>query len=661
MDGVLYLDIDDEITSAVARIRTAPVGPVVLVVPYGSRLASSRINFRLLAREAAALQRGLTIVAPEPATRALAASAGLATHATVLEFEAVAARAAAGPSAPQVAGPPLAVAGPPLAPTGPPLAATGPAFPMAPAPPGPASSPAGGSAGVVRGVRAGGSARGWSQLSLDDTPGGGEALAKTVVAPTAGALPDPGDQSAGPSIRPPQPPVVILPPRDAAQYLRGPMPAPSIPSIGPPPGRAVSRARILVILVVLALVASVAGVAATTLLPSVAITLRPVTEIMGPIAMTVTADPAVTTSDPDRLLIPATRLSVPVSVNAKFAATGKELIEQKAAGAVTFQNCDTGGAHTFPSGALVKTADGTAFTTQSSLKLDRAKINPAFTCTAGTINVTAVKAGPEANTVAGTITQLPAGFDPIVLSVVNRAATAGGSRTELIRIVKADVDSALAQLRANLAQAFAAKLAEPAITPVGAVLLAQSQRLGEAAPSADPNTLIGLAQATFDLGLAATGAVLAVDPGPVTAVAEARLASSVPPGYRLVTGSSRATVDPPVLAGEVITFAVRIRAERSRVLDVAGLLNQVRGKSIAAARTILEPYGQVGIDVWPDWVTAIPDSDSRVRLMVAAVTPPGATPGPSVAPVASPTTRPSTLPSPARTSSLVPATPTRRP
>jgi hypothetical protein len=413
--------------------------------------------------------------------------------------------------------------------------------------------------------------------------------------------------------------------------------------------------------VVLALVASVAGVAAMALLPSAAITITPVTETVGPLALTVTADPAATAPDPARLVIPAARLSLPVSVNAQFAATGKELIEQKATGAVTFQNCDTGGAHTFPAGAIVKAPGGVAFATEAAAKLDRAKINPAFACTSVTVNVTAVKAGPEANVVAGTITQLPAGFDPIVLSVVNRAATAGGSRTELIRIVKADVDGALAQLRTRLAEAFAAKLAEPATTPAGSMLMTQSQRLGEAAPSTDPNALVGLQQATFDLGLSASGTVLAVDPGPVTTVAESRLAPSIPTGYRLVTGSVRTTVDPPVLAGEVITFAVRVRAERSREIDVAALLAQVRGKSIAAARTVLEPYGQVRIDVWPDWVTAIPDSDSRVRLVAATAAAPSGSPGPSAAPGTSPTTRATTAPSPARTASPAPATPTRKP
>jgi hypothetical protein len=51
-DGILYLDIDDEITSAAARVRAVEGGRVAVVLPYGSRVATSRINFRLLARDA---------------------------------------------------------------------------------------------------------------------------------------------------------------------------------------------------------------------------------------------------------------------------------------------------------------------------------------------------------------------------------------------------------------------------------------------------------------------------------------------------------------------------------------------------------------------------------------------------------------------------------
>ena len=51
-NGILYLDVDDEITSAAARVREVPSGRVAVVLPYGSRVATSRINFRLLARDA---------------------------------------------------------------------------------------------------------------------------------------------------------------------------------------------------------------------------------------------------------------------------------------------------------------------------------------------------------------------------------------------------------------------------------------------------------------------------------------------------------------------------------------------------------------------------------------------------------------------------------
>jgi len=93
--SVIYLDVDDEITSAAARIRATGTERIALVLPSGSRLSTSRINFRLLAREAGARTRSLAIVSPEPGTRSLAASAGLAVYSTVTEYEnAIAAGAA---------------------------------------------------------------------------------------------------------------------------------------------------------------------------------------------------------------------------------------------------------------------------------------------------------------------------------------------------------------------------------------------------------------------------------------------------------------------------------------------------------------------------------------------------------------------------------------
>jgi hypothetical protein len=85
--SLVYLDVDDEITSAAARIRAASAGRVALVLPYGSRLATSRINFRLLAREAAEREKQVEIVCADASARALAASAGLPVHPSVAAFE----------------------------------------------------------------------------------------------------------------------------------------------------------------------------------------------------------------------------------------------------------------------------------------------------------------------------------------------------------------------------------------------------------------------------------------------------------------------------------------------------------------------------------------------------------------------------------------------
>ncbi|HUG29839.1 MAG TPA: hypothetical protein VMQ65_04900 [Candidatus Limnocylindria bacterium] len=84
---LLYLDVDDEITSAAARIRLAGADRVALVLPYGSRLATSRINFRLLAREATERGKKIEIICADPSARALALAAGLPVHPSVAAFE----------------------------------------------------------------------------------------------------------------------------------------------------------------------------------------------------------------------------------------------------------------------------------------------------------------------------------------------------------------------------------------------------------------------------------------------------------------------------------------------------------------------------------------------------------------------------------------------
>lgn len=84
---VIYLDVGDEITSAAARVRRASGDRLAIVLPYGSHVATSRINFRLLAREAKEHGKHIEIVAADPSARALAGAAGLTVHPSVAAFE----------------------------------------------------------------------------------------------------------------------------------------------------------------------------------------------------------------------------------------------------------------------------------------------------------------------------------------------------------------------------------------------------------------------------------------------------------------------------------------------------------------------------------------------------------------------------------------------
>jgi hypothetical protein len=85
--SVSYLDVQDEITDAVTRLRAANDKRVILVLPPGSRIGTSRINFRLLLREAQQHGVALDVVSGEPGVRALAASAGARTFGSVGEAE----------------------------------------------------------------------------------------------------------------------------------------------------------------------------------------------------------------------------------------------------------------------------------------------------------------------------------------------------------------------------------------------------------------------------------------------------------------------------------------------------------------------------------------------------------------------------------------------
>jgi hypothetical protein len=588
-EGVLYLDVDDEITSAAARIRRAEGSRVVLVLPYGSKVATSRINFRLLARDALTHEKRLSIVAPDGATRALAASAGLPVFASVQEYESSLEDGRASNLGAVAAGTAAAAA-----------------------------------------VGAAGEETQDEPPVADAEPAEGEDAAPSdatlVMAVPAAA-------AAAASI-PAQPAAPAAPSRTAQPATQRGM---SLPVIGS--SLAIPRTPLLIGAGFLVLALLVGAVGAYVLLPSASVVVTPHEQSVGPQTFSVVADTAVSEPDPEAGVVPADLISVDVSAEDTFEATGVRVERTRATGRVTFQSLDTSRTNTIPKGSIVSTEGGVQFRTLQSARLPRAQVVPPLSInpSSAAVDVEAVRNGTTGNVPANAITVVPAAEDPAITQVRNPEPTEGGSRTEFPQVAQEDVDKALAALQEQLDASFREQLADPSIAPTGTTIFGETAVLGEATPTANLEELVGQELEEFELGLTSTGTVLAVDPSPVESIARSRLESFVSPGFQLVDGSVRIEPGVPVIEGQTVQFPVTVEASQVQIPEAAELKRMIMGKSQDQARALLAPYGEVDITLWPDWVTSVPTFDGRVNLEVRPPLPVEVV-GPSGTPPAAPAT-----------------------
>jgi hypothetical protein len=556
MAAIVYLDVEDEITSAASRIRSGEETRVALVVPYGSRLATSRINFRLLAREAQTRGRRLAIVAGDAATRALAASAGLPVFGSVGEYEG-AEEAGTGAKAPD------AIA---ASPVGAPTTATDSHSP----PPDPEAT----------------------------------VLMTVPVADTGALHGAAGDE------------VAAVPPYIAPRERSEPRDR-SIPVAQPARQLPIGRTALIAIAAALAFVVLVGGVAGYLLLPWASVTVTAQAQAIAPVELTVRADPAAVEVDPTAGVVPARRLEFELDASDTFPATGVRVEEAAATGEVLFQSKDPTDENPIPNGAIVSTSNGVRFRTLAAVSVPRATI-VGLTIIPGEARVAirAVEAGTAGNVQPNAITVIPQGEDPLLTSVTNPEATAGGRRDEFTLVDQADIDAAVEALTGRIQADFQAIVADPATVPEGMTLFPETATSTTPEPTVALDTLVGQEVPSFDLGMTASGSVIAVDESPLEEIARARIRARVQAGHRLVDDSIEVSPAEARVDGEIVTFTMTASASQIRILDAADLRELVRGKPVAEARALLEPFGEVEIETWPDWVTSVPTIDGRFELTV---------------------------------------------
>ena len=87
MHQTFYIDVDEEITSIVERIRKAHMDELVIVIPKGALLIQSIINLKLLKKEADGSGKEIIIVTQDKAGKLLVEKAGIATEQSLEDIE----------------------------------------------------------------------------------------------------------------------------------------------------------------------------------------------------------------------------------------------------------------------------------------------------------------------------------------------------------------------------------------------------------------------------------------------------------------------------------------------------------------------------------------------------------------------------------------------
>ncbi len=561
---IAYLDPDDEITNAVSRLRASKDVRVALVLPTGSRIATSRINFRLLAHEALAHSRRLAIVAAEPGVRAVAVSAGLPAYATVAEYEAALKDGSKGRAAEELGGAAAAVE----------------ASEAGPAPK---------------------SARGRAR-SGKGAPAAAVATAAAGVTTVAAAPPAIGSAAttgAGGRGGVPDLPVVTARDRSGGG------------------GRRWVWIGISGLLVVALMVA--AGWIAFNVLPTATITVVPRTQAAQPVNLTVIADPNATAVDTTTGVVPAQVVTIPLTATDTFNATGTKQVDTAATGTVTFVSFNTGRSVFIAQGTRVSTNSGVAFDTSKAVTVPRAKpLDP--NGGRASVAVSAEASGPSGNVASGAIDHVSSTIEAALVNfnnpVDNAAPTTGGAHTVIQVIQQSDYTGAVASLQAALKTQLDAAALDPSNVPAGVTLIPATATVGTTTADQAANALVGKQKDTFTLTVSGNGTIDGVDQTQVQQVAAARLMASVPSGYQLFPTTVQTQIGPAVVSGTQISFSASATGQIAATLDAASLLPQVMGKTVGQARTILEALGTVTIETSPWYVSSIPDDPSRVTITV---------------------------------------------
>lgn len=558
----IYIDIDDEITTVIEKVRSADAKIVALVLPKRATVLQSIVNMKLLKRSADADKKHLVLITSEAGLLPLAGTVGLYVAKT-LQSKPEIPTALTADDEEEVAEEPIEAE---TADFDPDEAADKPVGELA----------AGGGTAVAGGAAA---EEGIETLQLDDDDGEAPESAGEAAEPAAATAAAGGQKT------------------KKNKKL-------AVPNFNK------FRKRLFILIPLLLLIIIGLYLAASAL-PKATVTIATDTSDINS-NLTFTADTAAKTADLDGRILPAQLQTVQKNGSQQVPATGKQNNGTKATGSVSLSTSSCSGkAPTIPAGTGVS-ANGMTFITQTTANL-MPQLDPSFNCyyAANGVSIIAQTAGAQYNTKLNNA-------DVAGYSDVSADGSTSGGTDNIVQVVsQADIDNATKQINTQNSDSIKQQL-EQQIQQAGLYPLPDTFNAGT--PDTKTSANVGDQVSTVTVTETTKYTMFGVKESDLKALVDNDVKDQIDPSKQVVLseGLDKATFKVNSSSATSAQIALSTTAVAGPDLKADTIKQQIAGKRAGEVRSLLgnDPgVKSVNVQLSPFWVTKVPSKASRVTII----------------------------------------------
>lgn len=332
-----------------------------------------------------------------------------------------------------------------------------------------------------------------------------------------------------------------------------------------------------------------------------------------------TATPAI---DSARGLIPAKLESTDQMSNQSVTATGQQNNGQKASGSVsmTAQKC---GGNPFsnpdpvPAGTGI-TSNGVSFITQSSTSFHGT--GTSGSCSGGTIYTYASNGSTDVTaTAAGSKFNLSSATFSVRSDVSATGSTSGGTDDIVTVLSQSDVDNATQKLTGGSSGTDFTKQFEDKLASQGEYVLTSTLKAGS--PNINASPAVGQPASTANVTIKVTYTVLTVKKNDLSQAIEDKVAGQIDKTKQKLNGSFLNDADISVNQTGQNSADLTINEDTTAVpiIDVASVKKQVAGKKAGDIKAALNGWAgvkSVDVKLSPFWVSKAPSKPSKIKVIL---------------------------------------------